>query len=306
MARKAAPTKKIARPKRKDLDLSAFPPATVKRSSRWLCLACIFNLFTKQMKMAPKTAYAAVRGHEPSAEELTAHTPARPYFDSSEKTPHCPYCDAASTRAARLDIVRLDGGRTTTEPRKKLFDSLPKSDTRFLVLEEKARKRDLLFQWLDDLAHRFDFESRRWLMDASRAFLEKREPKTDWAPVFDGLRFVNRSHRLEEGWERIGQRLYLAPSLYDELLLMQYLVSRSHTSGGYTFEGRLTLQDLLIRLRRRGYFTEHGISGEDPFEFLENLVEALDHGGESQKIYYLVDRRELLEKSKALYARLSA
>ena len=280
-----------------------FPPGTLKVTHRYVCLACIFEIFTKQLKLAPRTAYTTVRGHTPSIEELTGPQVTRPYFDSEDKHPHCPHCNAAKSKLARFEITRVDGSRQTTAARKEFFESLPKGDGQFEILEEKASRRDLLFEWLDSLGRKFDFDSEGWLMEAARAYLEKRDPKSDWAPVFEIVRQVRRSQRLEEGWEREGTRLYLAPSLYDEVLLMQYLVSRSHKSGGVTFEGRLTLNDLLLRLRRRGYIRQHQIEGEDAFEVFENLVQELDPGAASTKLYYIVDRRDLLDKTKTLYAK---
>lgn len=296
---------KAAVKKVKLLTVPVFPAGALKVTHRYVCLACIFEIFTKQLKIAPRTAYASVRAHTPSVEELTGPQVLRPYFDSEDKHPHCPYCDAAKSKLARFEITRVDGGRATTAPRKEYFDSLPKSDGQFEILEEKASRRDLLFEWLDGLGRKFDFESDGWMMEAAKSYLEKREQKTDWGPVFEIVRQVRRSQRLEEGWEREGMRLYLAPALYDEVLLMQYLVSRSHKSGGVTFEGRLTLNDLLMRLRRRGYLREHGITGEDAFEIFEKLVEELDPGTASTKLYYVVDRRDFLEKTKTVYAKYS-
>jgi hypothetical protein len=77
---------------------------------------------------------------------------------------------------------------------------------------------------------------------------------------------------LSEGWERDGARLFLSPALYYEVLLIQYLVSRSHAHGGYTMEGRLTLMDLLRRLRHGGYLEALGITGQDSGEVFEKLV----------------------------------
>jgi hypothetical protein len=284
-----------------ELDLSGFPPGTVKRSHRYVCLACIFDIFTKQLKLAPKTAFTVVRAHTPSVAELTGDAVTRPYFDSDEKFPRCPHCDATKGKLARFDVLRIEGSRATAAARKALLESLPKTAGHFEIVEEKASRKEFLFEWLDEMGRRYDFDQPQWLMDAARTYLEKREPKTDWAPVLEGLRQVRRSILHEDGWERVGTRLYLAPSLYDELLLMHYLLSRSHKSGGLTFEGRLTLADLLGRLRRSGYLRTHEISGEDNFEVLEKLIEELDPGGASMKMVYVVDRRDFLEKSKAVY-----
>jgi hypothetical protein len=293
----------VARPKGKgELDLSGFPPGAVKRSHRYVCLACIFDIFTGQLNMAPRTAYTAVRGHTPGVEELTGAKVMRPYLDSVEKHPHCPHCGAAKTKLARFEVMRLEGSRAAAAARKKLFDSLAKAD--FEIIEEKANRKDVLFQWLDELGRSLDLDGEAWLMEAARAYLAKRDPKTDWEPVFQAVKQVRRSTQHEEGWERVGWRLYLAPALYDEILLMQYLISRSHKAGGLTFEGRLTIADLLGRLRRRGYLRQHEISG-DSGEVLEQLVEALDPGGVSMKLYYVVDRRDFLEKTRTLYAKYS-
>jgi hypothetical protein len=158
------------------------------------------------------------------------------------------------------------------------------------------------------LGRALDFETDEWLISVTRAFLERLEPKTDWAEVFEGLRAVRRSHRLEEGWERDGARLFLAPALYNDTLLVQYLVSRSHKHGGRTFEGRLTLIELVRRMRYSGHLNAQGITERDQYEVLEKLVEHLT-GGEGAgavKLYYIVDRRDFLEKVKTVYARYAA
>ena len=38
-------------------------------------------------------------------------------------------------------------------------------------------------------------------------------------------------NRLNDGWEIDGVRLFLAPKIYGEAILIQYLVSRSHAHG---------------------------------------------------------------------------
>ena len=135
----------------------------------------------------------------------------------------------------------------------------------------------------------------------AKAFLERREPKTDWTEIFDNVRAVRPSARLAEGWDRDGSRLFLSPPLYNEALLVQYLVSRSHEHGGRTLEGRLTLMELIHRLRRGGYLTAHGITATDQFEILEKLLDEVAGSGQL-KVYFIVDRREFLEKVKTVYA----
>jgi hypothetical protein len=288
--------------KKRELDFSAFPPSAVTEYSTRLCLACIFDIFTSALGLAPRTAYSEIKKHSPSIEELTTLAPLRPYFESQEKHPRCPYCDAAKRWHARLDTYRIEGGKQTDAARRALIKSLPKSEDQFLVIEKKSTRRAVFFDWLDSLMRGLELDEDAWLIEATRAFLERNDPKTDWAQVFDGVRAVRRSNRLEEGFEREGARLYLSPPLYNDALLVQYLVSRSHRHGGRTLEGRLTLMDLVRRMRYGGYLESRGITERDQFEILEQLVEHLTGGDAPLKLYYLVDRRDFLDKVKTVYA----
>jgi hypothetical protein len=84
-------------------------------------------------------------------------------------------------------------------------------------------------------------------------------------------------------------------------LLVQYLVSRSHEHGGRTLAGRLTLMELIRRLRRGGYLEAHQISDTNQFEIFEKIVDEVAGSG-NLKLYYIVDRREFLDKVKSVYA----
>ncbi|HEX8457197.1 MAG TPA: hypothetical protein VF656_07870 [Pyrinomonadaceae bacterium] len=291
--------------KKRELDFSDFPPGTVNHYTRLVCLACIFDLFTKQLGLAPRTAYSEIKRHAPTAEELTATTPARPYFDSLERHPRCPYCDAAKRWHARLDTFRIESGKATDAPRRALVKSLPKTDDQFVLLETRSTRRDIFFAWLDATGRELDFTDERWLVAVTRHMLERKEPKTNWAEIFASVRTVRRSQRLAEGWEQEGARLYLSPPLYADALLIQYLVSRSQAHGGITFEGRLTLVELVRRLRYTGQLEAQGITERDQFEVLEQLIERLTGGATAAKLYFLVDRRDFLDKVKTVYSHYS-
>ena len=304
-AKKQAPPR-AAKSQRTDvLDFGAFPPGAVTKHSTTLCLGCIFRLFTKQLGLSPRTAHAEIRRYAPTVAELTAREPQRPFFQSGgERHPRCPYCDASSRWHARLDTYRIEGGQPSDAPRRALLKALPVRDEQFQIHEEKKTAREVFFEWLERLGQGLDFEDdRAWMMRAARAYLERREPKADWAAAFDGLNHVRRSQRLAEGWERDRDRLFLAPPLYHDVLLVQYLVSRSHRHGGRTFEGRLTLPELVRRMRFSGHLDAHGITDRDQFDVLEKLVERLTGGDAPAKLHFVVDRRDLLEKVKAVAGR---
>jgi len=291
---------------KRELDWSDFPPGTVTEYTRLLCLACIFDIFTEQLNLAPRTAYSEIKRHAPTVADLTARAPQRPYFDSLEKHPRCPYCDSAKRWHARLQTYRIEGGKATDAARRALVKSLPKAEDQFQLTEVKSTRRAVFFEWLEALGRTLDFEQDSWLIEATRAYLERSEPKTDWSEVFEGVRQVRRSNRIEEGWQREGSRLFIAPPLYNDVLLVQYLVSRSHKHGGSTFEGRLTLMELVRRMRYSGHLDAQGITERDQFDVLEKLVEHLTGGEGTVKLHYILDRRDFLEKVKTVYARYAA
>ena len=284
-----------------DLDFGSFPSGTITEYTTLVCLACIFDIFTKQFGLAPRSAYSEIKRYSPTVQELTSRKAVRPFFDSDEKHPRCPYCNAAKRWHARLDTHAIEGGKATDTPRRALFKQLEKKGERFQVLELKSDRRAAFFEWLDTLRISVDFETSEWLLESTRAFLERREPKTDWASIFENLRAVRPSSRVTEGWEVDGNRIFLAPDLYNELLLVQYLVSRSQEHGGRTLEGRLTLSELIRRIRRGGYFNSHGIQASDQFDTLDKLVDEVAGTG-AVKMYFVLDRREFLEKVKTVYA----
>jgi hypothetical protein len=184
--------------------------------------------------------------------------------------------------------------------RRELVKSLPKSDDQFLILEEKATQQHAFFEWLDKISMGLDLDDPGWLRDVSRHYLSRKEPKEDWQSAFDGIHSIRRSRRIEHGWEVDQGRLFLSPMLFDELLLVQYLISRSHKAGGRTLEGRYTVFELFVRLRNSGYLRSVGVKAQNAGDALEELLNHLSGGETSLKFYHIVDRREFLDKVKSV------
>ena len=288
--------------KSRELDLSEFPRGTVTEYTTLVCLACIFDIFTRQFGLAPRTAYSEIKRYSPTIAELTGRIAVRPFFDSDEKNPHCPHCSAAKRWHARFDTTRIVGGKLTDSPRRKLIKGLAKGE-QFQLAEVKSDYKAVLFDWLETIRETLDFASEKWLFDVTQAFLERKFPKVEVAGDFEKVRSIRPSQRLADGWERSESRLFLAPTLYNEALMVQYLVSRSQTHAGQTLVGRLTLIELNRRLRYSGYLDAHGISERDQFEILERLVEILAGSSGKVKLHFVIDRRDFLEKVKSVYAR---
>ena len=59
--------------------------------------------------------------------------------------------------------------------------------------------------------------------------------------------------------------------------------------------------ELLRRMRKGGYLSAHGIEASDQFEMFEKLIDEVAGSG-ALKLYYIVDRREFIDKVKSVYA----
>jgi len=303
--RKAAAKKVAAGPKFKPLDLSEFPPEAVTQKELNICLACVLDVFTRHMGIAPRAAHLAIKRYMPAIAELNAAQATRPYFLPDSAGDPCPYCGAPSKRHARLSVYRIESGKPTDALRRALVKKLPKSGDPFVILEEKATRQHAFYQWLDKTSAEIEHEEseegdRRWLREISRHYLSRKEPQEDWPALFGQTHAIRRSRRIESGWEVDTGRLFLAPTLFDELLLVQYLVSRSHRAGGLTLEGRYTLPELFVRLRNASYLRTVGVRAQNPSDAFEELLAYLSGGESWLKFYYIVDRRELLDRVDAL------
>jgi hypothetical protein len=298
--RKTVAAKSKTRLKADRLDLSKFPSESITQMERAICLACVWEVFTRHLKLAPRTALVEIKRYTPSLEELNASAVARPYLAAHSDEEPCPYCGAASKWIAQLPIYRIESGKATDTLRRELVKSLSTKDDAFVVLEQKATQQHAFFEWLEAMSKQLDPDDPAWIRDVSRHYLSRKEPKADWQGEFERAHSIRRSRRLEEGWETESGRLFLAPMLFDELLLVQYLVSRSHRAGGLTLEGRYTLPELFRRLRHSGYLRAVDVHTSNAGDALEELLAHLSGGGAALRFYYIIDRRELLEGAKGL------
>ncbi len=163
-AKKAAGKKPPARKQKPAVfrvDLSEFPTESIAFSGRSLCVACVWQIFTRAMNLAPKTALAEIKRYTPSFEELTSAEAVRPFFiaqgtaaqgtAAQDKQP-CPYCGSAAKWHARIATHRIESGKATDLLRRNLVKSLPKTDDQFVVLEQKATQQHAFFEWLEKIS----------------------------------------------------------------------------------------------------------------------------------------------------------
>jgi hypothetical protein len=287
-----------SRPTPGTLDLSVLPSESVTREDRHVCLACVLDVMTRYLGLAIQKARAEVKKYAPSLEEVRARTLSRPFFSRTNESDPCPYCGSAPKWHARLTIYRIENTKSADARRREILKSL--REPAFSIIEEKATQQEAFFQWVERISAGIDLDDPRWLQDVSRYYLSRKEPKTEWGAHFSQVDSIRRSRRLETGWEVDQGRLFLAPLLFDELLLVQYLVSRAHRSGGLTLEGRYTLPELFARLRNSGYLRAAGVEAHNPSDAFEQLLTVLGGGETSLRFYYIVDRRDLQQRLKAL------
>lgn len=287
--------------KKQEISFDSVPRPAISITILNICLKCAFNFFTKQLKLTPRTAYSELKKHVPELSDFTGATAARPHFIDEDGVKHCPYCNAPKKWFAAFRAYRIDAHSSFEKQRKKIWALLKKDSGRYTLWAPERTQMQIFSDWLERLNRKLNFEDDRWLLDAAVETIKRRVPLSDWETVLaGGVRRVQLSRQPEDSWKHENSWLYVSPALYGDVLIAQHLLSRSHTHGGRTFEGRLTLPELMGRLRRIGYFEVKGITSREPFEAFEEAVSTMVASGPSA-VYYAVDRRDYLKKLKSVY-----
>ncbi|HEY3139010.1 MAG TPA: hypothetical protein VGL29_23525 [Blastocatellia bacterium] len=287
--------------KNPDVSFESIPGSAVSKTTLKVCLKCAFDVFTKQLKLTPRTAYSELKKHIPEETDLTGTATSRPHFFDERGLDHCPYCNGAKRWFASFHAVRIDASASFEKERKKLWAALKKLPDRFVLWAPERTKMQIFSEWLERLNRSLSFENDNWLLDAAVSYIKRAAPSNDWNNILaDGVRRVQLSRQVEDNWRYENGWLYVSPALYGDVLMVQHLLSRSHRHGGRTFEGRLTFQELMRRLRRIGYLEAKRIDADEPYEAFEQAIAALVDSG-PDAVYYAVDRKDYLEKLKSIY-----
>ena len=286
--------------KKSEISFDVIPASAVSETRLTICLKCAFDFFTKQLQIAPRTAYSELRKHVPEESDFTGSSTARPHFFDTEAT-HCPYCNGAKRWFATFTAYRIDAHPSFEKERKKLWTALKKAAERYTLWQPERTQMQIFSEWLDRLKRAMDFESDDWLLNVAVETIKRAAPSNNWDEILqNGVERVQLSRQVEGDWQYANRWLYVTPALYGDVLLMQHLLSRSHLHGGRTFEGRLTLQEFMKRLRRIGYFEAKQIKGDDAYEEFEMAIQRIVDSGPAA-VYYAVDRSDYLEKLKSIY-----
>jgi hypothetical protein len=277
------------------------PRSLVYEVSLTVCLKCAFDFFAKQLKLAPRTAYSELKKHVPEESDFTGAATSRPHFFEGPDRDRCPYCNAAKRWFGRFNALRIDSHPSIEKERKKLWSALKKDPDRFALWTREKTPLEIFSEWLDRLKRRSNLEGDEWLMPAALEAVQRNHPSADLdGAIQAGVNRVQISRQLGSPWSYAKGWLHVSPEAYGDMLLVQYLISRSHLHGGRTFEGRLTLKELITRLRRIGYFESSAIQFSDLYQALEQSVDKLVASGPTA-VYYAVDRGEYLKQLRAVY-----
>ena len=287
--------------KKPEISFDTIPSSAVSRTTLKICLKCAFDVFTKQLKLTPRTAYSELKKHVPEEVDITGTATSRPHFFDKPGLEHCPYCNGTRRWFAEFHSIRIDANPSFEKERKKLWAALKKQADRYELWTPERTQMQIFSEWLERLNRSVSFDDDRWLLEAAVSHIKRTAPSNDWDTLLSsGVRRVQLSRQMEENWRYEEGWLYVTPPLYGEVILVQHLISRSHQHGGRTFEGRLTFQELIRRLRRIGYFEAKSINTNDPYEAFEQAIARLVDSGPSA-VYYAVDRKDYLDKLKSVY-----
>jgi len=286
--------------KKQELNVDSLPSSIVSETTLVLCLKCAFDFFTKQLKLTPRTAYSELKKHVPDETDFSGASTARPHF-LDEKASHCPYCHAPKRWFARFRAIRIDAHPSFEKERRTLWAEMKKKPDRFTLWHPTRTAMQIFSEWLERLHKSANLDDNSWLLDVAVTYVRRAHPskKLEQA-ISEGVRRVQLSRQVEDSWRYENQWLYVSPELYGDVLMVQHLLSRSHLHGGRTFEGRLTLHELMRRLRRIGYFEAKGVATSDSSEEFELAIAKIVDSGPTG-VYYAVDRSDFLEKLKSIY-----
>jgi hypothetical protein len=287
--------------KKPEVSFDSLPDSAVSETVLNICLKCAFDFFTRQLKLAPRTAFSELKKHVPGEADFTGAATARPHFFPDEEQTHCPYCNGAKRWFARFKATRVDAHPLFEKERKKLWTALRKDPERFTLWHPDRTQMQIFSEWLERLQRSQDLDGNAWLLAVAVDYIGRAVPSKELDQVLaQKVKRVQLSRQLKEAWRFDNSWLYVGPELYGDVLLIQHLLSRSHLHGGRSFEGRLTLHELIVRLRRIGYFEARGIETRDQYEAFEQAVASIVASG-PPAVYYAVDRSEYLKQLKATY-----
>jgi hypothetical protein len=126
--------------KKAEISFDSIPRSAVSITTLKICLKCAFDVFTKQLKLTPRTAYSELKKHVPEEVDITGAATSRPHFFETPGVDHCPYCNGTKRWFAEFHVTRIDAHASFEKERKKLWAALRKQPDRYTIWAPSAPK----------------------------------------------------------------------------------------------------------------------------------------------------------------------
>lgn len=157
--------------------------------------------------------------------------------------------------------------------------------------------------WLDELKQKIGFGNPSWWRETVIASTSFFKPSLDWDQAIEReINKVQFKSSLAKAWVYDDGVLQISATVYGDALLVGHLIARSIANSQGKGVSRISLPELMNRLRRIGYFQLRNIRSADDHEALEEAVESLV-ASSPEAVYYAVDRKDYLRRLKIIYKR---
>src|SRR6185503_17018598 len=103
--------------------------------------------------------------------------------------------------------------------RKKLWAALKKNQDSYTIWKPVRNRMQIFSEWLERSKRAIDFDDDLWLLNVAVECIKRSAPSNEWEKVLkDGVRRVQLSRQVENGWQYENGWLYVSPTLYGDAL----------------------------------------------------------------------------------------
>ena len=122
-----------------------------------VCAKCGFDLLTRQMGLATRTAYTEMRKFVPALSAFRANPP-RPGFLSNEKAPVCPYCGAPKRWITSIVALEFDAHSEIRKKTREFLAAAKKKTDEYFIAKDPRSPVQVFSDWLERASSSLNFE----------------------------------------------------------------------------------------------------------------------------------------------------
>jgi hypothetical protein len=280
---------------------SKIPKSATTETSLKICLKCAFDFFMNELNLSPGQTYSELLNHTPETTDFSGAATARPHFFDTKAFSACPFCNASKSWSAKFQSVRIYAHASFAEQRKKIWAKFEADAERFALYCPEQTRMEVFSAWLDELKQKVGFDNPFWWLETVTTSISFFKPSFDWDKIPGAeIHKVHFKSSLAEAWVYTDGILQISATVYGDALIVDHLIARSIANRKRAGERRLSLAELMTRLRRIGYLRIKGLALADDHQTFEQAVESLV-ASSPLAVYYAVDRKEYLRRLKIIY-----